>query len=81
MVQQQLENLQMSFQKQIVALRLALGASINPDSTSMNSTTPSILPMYSEKLITSFPTLTTANYLFGSMGNSTCLIEGEKLND
>lgn len=46
----------------------------------MSSASPSVLPMYSENSVISFPTLTIAYYLFGSMGNFLGLIGGVKLN-
>ena len=36
--------------------------------------------MYSGNPLTSFPSITMANYLSSSMGNSTGVIGGEKLN-
>lgn len=73
MVQQQLANLQTSFQQQIAALGAALGASTN-------SASPLVLLMYLENSVTSFPTLIATSYLFGFLGNSIRETGGEKLN-
>ena len=74
MVQQQLANLQTSFQQQIAALGATLGASTNLNSSTMNFDIPSSLPMYLENPITSFHTLPTANYFSGSIRNSIGLL-------
>lgn len=80
MIQQQLANLQASFQQQIAAFGAALGASTNLDQSAGNSGIQSDLLMYPENSVTAFLTLTTTPYLSGPMGNSIGLIVGEKLN-
>lgn len=79
-LQQQLADLQANFQQQIAALGAALSSSPHLGQSTINSGVSSDLLMYPKNLVTVFPTLATAPYLSGQMGNSSGLIVGEKLN-